>query len=151
MSDLKKAKEAVFRLLKVRYRSEHEVRERLKQKGFEAEIVEETIQYFHKIKLLNDQEFARHWISYRLLKPYGQYRIRYELQEKGVDAKIINEELNSAFTDRSEDEIARELLSKRITKYKDMDPQKLKQRMYGYLSRKGFSAPIVRQALKNLA
>ena len=40
-----KAKEASFHLLKIRLRSEHELREKLKLKKFSKSIINETIQF----------------------------------------------------------------------------------------------------------
>ncbi len=147
---LKKARDSVLRLLKVRPRSEEEIRERLIKKNFNPAVIEETIQYFKKLRLIDDRAFTKGWISSRLLKPYGFYRIQYELQQKGIELKIIQEELKSASEEYSEEEIANELAARRLLRYQHPDPQKSKEKLQGFLARRGFSPKAITQTLKKL-
>ena len=91
---LVQAKSYVFRLLKIRFRSEKEVRDKLGQKGFSEPTVDEAVGYFRSIGLIDDRQFARRWIASRLNKPFGVHRIRFELKEKGIAPEIIKQALD---------------------------------------------------------
>ena len=70
---------------------------RLQQKGVSEEAVEAVIQRLCRAKLLDDEAFARYWISNReQFKPRGEYALRYELRQKGVAGSIIDALLQGA-------------------------------------------------------
>lgn len=146
---LQKAKDTVFRLLKLRLRSEKEVHDKLKSKGFEEEIIEKTIEYFKEIELVNDRVFAQKWISFRLNKPFGFTRIKKELKEKGVEEDIVHEEL-AKVDDYQELDVVKRIIERRGKIYKGIDKNKLKQRLFGYLIRRGFSSGSVYKALREI-
>ncbi len=148
--DLKKAREAVFRLLKIRFRSEQEIRERLTRKQFSKETVEQTIPYFKELGLIDDRQFARKWISSRLLKPFGINRIQFELRNKGIQDEIIHEALRNLTDDYPEEEIVFRLAKQQASKVKNVDLNKSRQRIYGYLARRGFRSATIFKAFKEL-
>jgi len=145
-----KARNSVFRLLKFRLRSEQELREKLAAKNLPDPIIEQTIQYFKDLDLVDDHAFARQWTASRLKRPFGLNRIRLELRKKGIDAEIIREALKEAAGDYKELDIVTKLANSRALKYKNIGREKAQQRVYGYLSRRGFSASAIIKAVKNL-
>lgn len=94
-------------------------------------------------KFLDDNEFARMWLESRLKRTLGIRRIRQELKTKGIDKAIIDRQIGEIKDAYSEDEIVSELLKQRLAKLKGIDPQKARQRVYGYLLRRGFSPETV--------
>ena len=148
--NLKKAREAVFRLLKVRFRSEQEIRERLKRKEFPQDTIEQTIEYFKKGEFIDDRQFAQKWISSRLLKPFGVNRIQFELKSKGIQDEIIKEALKDVTNDYLEEEVVLSLVKRQVSKYKNRDLNKSRQRIYGYLARRGFRSGVILKALERL-
>ena len=145
-----RARNAVFRLLKIRLRSEKEIRDKLHTKGFSPAVIDETVDYFTQIDLVNDRVFVRKWISSRLAKPFGSNRIRFELKSKGIQDDILNEELASALDCYPEEEVVRELALRRRQSYDKLDPVKVRQRLYGYLARRGFNAGVIHKVLRQL-
>lgn len=145
-----KARESVYRLLKYRPRSEKEIADKLKIQGFDEATIDETIRYFKSLKVIDDRQFARGWISSRLNKPFGSKRIHYELSQKGISLPIIKEELSKAFDAYSEADAVLNLARKRAQKYKNIEPAKAKQRLFGYLSRRGFCAETIYKAIDQL-
>jgi len=146
-----KARNSVFRLLNFRLRSEGELREKLAEKSLPIPVIEQTIQYFKDLGLVDDRVFAKQWTASRLKKPFGINRIRLELRKKGISAEIIQETLKEATGRYNELEIVTELANNRALKYKDCDPEKIQQRVYGYLSRRGFSTNTIIKAVKKLS
>ena len=144
------AKNYIYRLLKIRFRSEREVRDKLRQKGFSEPTADEAVGYFKGMDLLNDRFFAQKWITWRLAKPFGLKRVRLELKEKGVAPELIEEELRETKSDYSEEEIVARLAQRRAAKHTGVPREKMKQRVYGYLMRRGFNPAAVFKAVKNI-
>ena len=147
---LVQAKKHVYRLLKMRFRSEKEVRDKLGQKGFSEPTVDEAVGYFRSIGLIDDRQFARRWIASRLNKPFGVHRIRFELKEKGIAPELMKEEFERAMSEYSETEIVTRLAKKQVAKYRNIPREKAKQRVYGYLLRRGFNPAAVMKATKEI-
>ncbi len=149
-SSIIKAKAVVFRLFKFRPRSEAELREKLRDKAFEHEIIDQTIAYFLKLGLIDDQIFAKGWIQSRLNKPYGTRRIKQELKQKGISDEIIATELEKAKTHYDELEAITKISNKRLRIYKNLDKIKTRRRLQDYLLRRGFSPENIQKALKGV-
>lgn len=146
------ARNYVFRLLKIRFRSEKEVRDKLQQKGFSQETIARTVGYFKELDLVNDRQFAQEWIASRLSsnKPFGIHRIRFELKEKGIGPDLIEEEFAQATADYCEEDVVFRLAQRQAAKCRNVGAPKRKQRVYGYLMRRGFNPQVVLKAIKNL-
>ena len=142
-----RARNAVFRFLKNRLHSEKEIRDKLAKKKFDTQIITQTIQYFKDINLIDDRQFTQQWIASRLAKPFGINRIRFELNAKGIPKTILKEEIQNMFVQYPEVEIVTELLKKQKEKYHDADQMKIKQRLYGYLARRGFNNDAITKAM----
>ena len=147
---LLKAKNTVFRLLNFRERSEKEIRDKLKTKSISSKTTDQCIKYFKELSLVDDRQFAQKWINYRLSKPFGINRIRLELKQKGISPEILEETLTQAQENFNEFDIVLELSQRRLEKYKNIDTNKAKQRLYGYLSRRGFSTSSIKKTLIEL-
>lgn len=141
---------AVFRLLKFREYSEKEIHDKLKKKNFPPDILDRTIDYFKGLGLINDRLFAQKWIRARLAKPFGPNRIQFELKAKGISEEIIKKELPDALSQFPEEEIVLKLAKERAAKYQNIDQDKLKQRVYGYLARRGFRREMILEAIERL-
>jgi len=148
---LKRACGYADRLFKIRLRSEHELREKLKIRDYPPAIIDQTVQFFREMDLINDRRFARAWISSRLKRPFGLRRIRIELKKKEISADIIEDECTEASSGYEELEIVEDLAKHRATKYINLDPLKTKQRLYGYLQRRGFNTNTIIKAIKNIS
>ena len=149
--ELIRARNIVFLLLKFRQRSEKEVRQRLKRKSISDSIIENVVDYFKELTLLDDRQFARSWIRARLLKPFGVKRIRFELKQKGIPDNIINEELTEASHSEGENEAVTALAKKCLSKYKNLEPIKAKRRTYEYLLRRGFTSEQIQKTLQKIS
>ncbi|TAN61135.1 regulatory protein RecX [bacterium] len=150
--DLSSGRNYVSRLIKFRIRSEKELRDKLKAKQYDGPAIDELIAYFKRLGYVNDKEFARGWINYRLSKPLALRAIEAELRQKGIGREIINELIGEKKSSLNEFDIARELVKRRLEKLKgkkDKD-DKIKQKLYYYLARRGFSNDIVSEAINQI-
>ena len=148
--EFRKAKNAAFQLLKIRNRSEKEIREKLTRKKYAQDIINQTIQYLKDVSLINDRQFARDWIQTRLNKPLGVRRIFFELKEKGISQETLEEEIKTATASYAEDEVALELGRKRKLKYQNLDEERIKRRVFDYLTRRGFSLESIKKVINKL-
>ena len=144
---LAKAKQAALRLLKIRSRSEKEIRERLKLKKFSGEIIEEILEHLKKVQLVDDRQFTKDWINARLTKPFGLRRISFELRKKGIDDELLKEELAFVQVNYPEDDIVIALAKQRAARYKETDKTVLKKRVFNYLAYRGFNIDAIQKAI----
>lgn len=152
-AEFNKAKSKVFQLLKIRLRSENEIRLKLKEKKFTHDVINKTARYFNDIGLIDDTQFAKSWIRSRLKKPFGVHRIIRELQLKGIDKEIIKREIEAATIEDDtyqEHETILDLAERRLSKYKGLEPAKQKQRLYGFLSRRGFNLSEIQKVIRKI-
>ncbi|MEK6564772.1 MAG: regulatory protein RecX [Candidatus Omnitrophota bacterium] len=139
----------VWRLLKLRPRSELELRGKLKFKNFEAALIDELVRYFKENGYINDREFANFWIEGRLSKPLGFKAIQRELELKGVSDELIRELISLKKKEVNEVCLARELTQRQFNKLKERkEPaEKIKPKLYGYLTRRGFSRETIAKVM----
>lgn len=147
---LVKAKNTVFRLLKSRIQSEHEIQEKLNAKNLPVPVIKQTIRYFRDLGLINDRQFAKEWVSSRLKKPFGIDRIRLELKRKGIDPAVIETAIRDSTDQYDEYAVVSRLARYRSSKYKNTDPEKIRQRVYGFLLRRGFSMSVIIKVVRDL-
>jgi len=147
---LLKAKNNISRLLNVRIRSEKEICDRLQQKGYSQDIINDAVNYYKQLDLIDDENFTKQWIHSRLNKPFGLNRIKKELEAKGIDIDILQAAIDQAKETFPELDIVQELAQKRVSLYKNSDPMKAKQRVYGYLVRRGFNYSVINKVVREL-
>lgn len=147
---LQKAKDYAFLLLKFRLRSENEIRQRLKKKKFDADIIEMTLFFLKDKGFIDDNYFAKTWIESRIKKPLGIRRLKAELSIKGINKAIIDTQIDEIKKSYSEEDIVGGIAKDRFNKLKGIDPQKAKRRVYAYLLRRGFSPEVVIDVLNQI-
>ena len=131
-------------LLLYRSRSERELRDRLLQAEFSEEATETAIAYVKSFGYVNDARFAE---QYCISESGRKSRacLRMELQKKGIADDLISCALDALETDESE--LVAALLEKRYGQPHRMDEAE-QRKAYGYLGRRGFSASVIRTALR---
>lgn len=163
--------EAAARFLEVRPRSEAEVRRRLRDAGYRADLVEGAVERLVTLGYLDDAAFARAWVESRdRAHPRGARALRDELRRKGVAAEDIERalaareaastgndeaELDSgrgvgerAGSAASDTEAAARLLARRgAPLLREPDPRKRRAKAYALLARSGFDPDVCRDAV----
>ena len=140
-----------YALLRQRPRSEHEIRERLRLKGYKEAIVEDIVALLKKAGDIDDTRFARLWVESRMhLNPAGDVVLKYELKEKGVSEDIIEATLAEKAGKFDEYEVAFSMAKERFERFKKLDRQKAMKRVYDFLVRRGFKYDTVRRIIETL-
>lgn len=150
LDEFKRAKKVSFQFLKIRNRSEKEIRDQLLKKKISVEVIKQTIIHLKKLELINDRQFARDWIAMRLQKPLGRRRIFFELKQKGISDEILEEQIAALPRQEKEEQIVEALALRRWERYKNLDETKKKRRVFEYLARRGFEVDTVKKVVEHL-
>ena len=144
---LQKAKDAAYNYLSYRAQSVKEVRDKLAQKEFAEETIEQVVDDLQRQKLLNDREFARRFVEARLGRANGSCKLAQGLRRKGIETEIIDEVLGEFAATLDSEERAIGLLGKQAWRYRGLERDKAKRRMLGFLARRGYDAQMARSAV----
>ena len=137
-----------LRFLGYRQRSEKEIEDRLRMKGFEQHIIANTLAYLKDHGLVDDLEFAESFVRDRIrINKHGPRRIRYDLYQKGIEQTIIDRVLDE---DDNEYDRALELARKRLSSYRNDDRATKYRKLGGFLQRRGYSPDCVYKILNKL-
>lgn len=143
---LQKAKNNAYSLLRSRPRSEFELRQRLKIKGYSSEIVEAIVCDLKRLGEIDDAKFARLWVESRMHQnPMGDIVLRRELQEKGISDGIIEATLADKSEHYDEFKVASSMAEERFRQYAKLDKKKALKRLYDFLIRRGFAFDTVQK------
>jgi len=146
----RKVKEAALNFLSYRARSEKEIKDKLKNKGYSERVIDEVISDLKRSDLVNDNQFALNWIKDRLEhKPRGEKLLRAELSRLGIKEEFIEKTLAQVYPKENEIEIAKGLIKKRKRRYANLEPRLAKKRMSDFLLRRGFPYEVVKEILED--
>jgi len=144
-----KARAFALRLLKFRPRSEAELRQRLLRKGISQATTQTLVQEFRQKGLINDAKFARYLATQRMLsRPVGRRVLLTDLKSKGIDSQLALAAVEEATKRTPELEVARGLALERIAHLKGLEPGTVKRRLFGFLSRRGFSSEVIFKVMR---
>jgi len=134
------AYQRALRFLSYRPRSEKEVVDNLQKHETPEQVVEEIIERLKQNGMVDDVKFARLWLENRSeFRPRGYYALRSELRQKGIGDAVIETSLGEI----DELELAFRAGRKKAAKLTSGDEQVFKQKLYGFLSRRGFNYEII--------
>ncbi len=139
---IKNPKEYALYLLKFKDRSERSIEEKMQQKDFSEAEIKSTVAFLIEKKFIDEAKLAKSlirdglefklWGRYRIQKKMIAERIKPETIEKSLSELSLEMELESALN-------AKEKWQKR-NKIKDYAD---KQKLFSFLSRRGFSWDII--------
>jgi len=149
--ELNKAKNYAYRLLGSRMYTVKGVRDKLFERGYSEEVVNEVIETLERYGYLNDKVYAAEWIQSRLCSnPKGKYILRQELIRKGIKDSIIDDVIGEEFDESKEYDMALELARRKIKLYKNDDPASAKRKLQGVLFRRGFNSEVVNNVVEQV-
>jgi regulatory protein len=142
-----RAYERALRFLASRPRSSAEVRRALARQELPASTVEAVLERLQAAGYLDDEAFARFWVSNReQFRPRAPLALRQELRQKGVADSIINRALHDVDSDSS----AYRAGLARARRLSNLDQRTFRQKLGGYLLRRGFAHAVVWPAVDQL-
>lgn len=143
-----KARNIVLRQLSAAPKTRHQLAEKLEQRDIPAEVIDQVLDRFEEVELIDDASFAQSWVRSRhRSKGLARRALSMELRKRGVpdhDAEFALEQV----TDDDEWTKAHDLVTRKLSRTAvplSTDPDDPKQRdrivrrLVGMLSRKGYS------------
>ncbi|MBN1526766.1 MAG: regulatory protein RecX [Candidatus Omnitrophica bacterium] len=141
-----------YSLLRMRPRSEFEIRERLRAKGYGGALIDDIVAGLKSRGDIDDRKFAGFWVDSRMhLNPVGDVVLRHELKAKGVATAVIDAALEAKSKAYDEYELALAMAAERFERLKKLDRPKAMKRLYDFLLRRGFAYETVRRIVEKLA
>ena len=138
-----KAKEKTFFLLTYRDHSVYELKVKLRKRNFDEKVIDKTIEYLLENGYLNDKKFSEIYLNELLnTKRSGMMIIRKKLFQKGLSRELINNLLTDLDDEIFHNNCLFHLQKKRKLLEKKHD-ENIKNKLYNYLSRKGFRYEII--------
>lgn len=125
---------------------------RLRDKGWPDIVANSVVGQLLELQIIDDRRFARDWVRYRdRLRPSGEWLLRHELEEKGLDKRIVDDSLAMRQTPEWFEEIGlrwdgrkidallcEQVVAARSRRMTDIDEEKRRSRLVGLLARRGF-------------
>lgn len=144
----KRAKLRCMNLLQTRDYTKRQLEDKLRQGEYPQACIEEAIAYVESYGYIDDERYAKDYIEYHI-QMRSKARIEMDLQRKGITKETIRaafDKLADMGMEQDEDAMIRELLRKK-NYCADESTDREKQKMYGYLCRRGFSSESIFKAL----
>ena len=138
---------AASRFISYRPRSEFELRERLRQRGFDGDTLEAVIDKLKEQRLVDDIAFAQFWKNNReTFSPRSQWLTKLELKKKGVADDIIDEVVDGT----DDEESAYHAAMNKARNLPRSDYQTFRRRLGEYLKRRGFGYGVIDHTVKRI-
>lgn len=135
------AREKALTLISQRQMSARELKEKLRQKGVDAETAAFCAEWLTERGLIDEQAYAAAIVRHYAAKGYGAGRVRAELIRRGIPREIAEEALEAMPE-------GQEKLDRLIAlKLRDPDDRDELRRLSASLYRRGFSSEEIRSAL----
>lgn len=147
-AEVDRAYERTLRFLTYRPRSEAEVAKYLASKGVEGDVQAEILAKLRRLRLVDDDAFARFWVETRVQShPLGRMALRAELRLKGVPDETIEKALRAL----DEEESAYRAARKQARRYADLNDRQAQEKLGAFLIRRGFPYSVARATVRRLA
>ncbi len=135
-----KAYNSALRLLGYRIRSCAEMKQRLLEKKYPINIIEETIDRLLSIKYLNDAKFVEAFAHDKVkIKKIGPLELRRELIPHKIESELLERTIKKIYEKYLVFDLIKQLLDKKKIQFGTKLEQKTKKRILDLLNRKGFS------------
>lgn len=134
-----------------------EVRRRLMQAGYPAQLIDGVITRLGDLGILDDKAFTATWVESRdRARPRGERALRQELRLKGVDQGLIDDAMSERRPEPGGDDdpdvpAAERLLARHAGQLgRVADPRARRQRAYALLVRNGFDSEVAGRMAQRL-
>lgn len=128
--------------LSYRPRSRQEVALYLQKREIAPDEVELVLERLERAGLVDDEAFAHFWVENReRFRPRGPQALRYELRQKGISERLIDEVVTQVDASDS----AYRSAEKKARQWGHLDEETFRRKLVAYLTRRGFDYPVARE------
>ena len=130
-----------------REHSQHELRNKLSARGFAEHEIDAALQKLIEKDLQSDERFTEAWISARIQRGHGPYRITAELKQHGVDEHLIDRTIRAMDIDWFDHALSayrKKYGQSPVSDYQD------KAKRSRFLQQRGFTSEQIQHALESV-
>ncbi|MQF97994.1 MAG: regulatory protein RecX [SAR202 cluster bacterium] len=146
LPQFQKALSQALRYISYQQRSVFEVRTKLLAK-YPLDTTEAVLQRLRELLLLDDERFAAQWVESRIKgKPRSIKLLSVELSRKGISSEVIASSVSNVDDEHNAYVAGKKFLDKRMLN----GVNKVKLKLLGHLTRRGYSYTVIRKAVEML-
>jgi regulatory protein len=146
-----KEKTAIQAAVSMLSKSQHSAKmlcDKLEQKGYEEQSVQEAISYLKERNFIDDKKYSQNRAELLVKKGKSPALITLELKECGIDDAIIAQTIESIKSQITPQEQIQSIINKKF-KNADLSGESNFIKAAQYLTRRGFSQEDIEKALQN--
>lgn len=145
-----KCKTSALRIIERTYKTEKEITDKLREKGYDEKSINRTIDFMVEYNLLNDKKYTDMYVKDKI-KVQGINKIKYTLLRKGVCDEVIRDKITNISKD-DEKEGALKLAQKKYNQIinREQDKYKVSQKLYRFLASKGYDYDCINDVIKKV-
>lgn len=142
------ARSIALRQLTMGPRTRAQLAEVMRRRGVPEAVAERVLDRFQEVDLVDDEQFARLWVSSRHAgRGLSRRALAHELRQRGVADDTVREAVSEIGPD-DELSAARGLVRRRLPSLRGDDPARRVRRLAGMLARKGYSQGVALRAIR---
>lgn len=144
------AYDRALNMLAFRARSSSELARSLQRKGEEKPHVDWAIDRLREQGLVDDAAFARSFARAKVVDgKQSRRRVQQDLARKGVSRSLSDEAIDTVIEEEGVDQraIVEEAARKKLRSLTGLEPTVQRQRLYGFLARRGYEIDDIRSVL----
>lgn len=132
-------------------KTEKELYDKLKEKGYSDEAMDEAVERAKKYGYINDNYYIECYIKTKAIPAkWGEQKIISKLYQKGIKIEIIKQKLEDLYDENDKYDNAMELAKKKYAMLKDTDKNKKKQKLNSFLLGKGYRYDVISSVIKKI-
>ncbi|NDL59234.1 regulatory protein RecX [Phytoactinopolyspora mesophila] len=122
----------------------------MKKKGVPEDVRDRVLDRFSEVKLVDDAAFAAAWVESRHTgRGLARRALSHELRQRGVSPGVV-EQAVEAVPAEQEEQMARDLVVKRLAGTRRLDPAARSRRLISMLGRKGYPAGLAYRVVREM-
>lgn len=138
------------RLLSQRAYTRRVLSEKLQQRGVDQTIADRVVEECERLGYVNDRRFAAAFKKRMTEKGYGSRHVKLTMQKKGFGDEDIAVTFSCPASETDEKAAAEKAFKKKLKALERLrDNAKKKEKLYRYLSSRGFSGSMIRDLLQS--
>lgn len=140
------AYQSALNLINFRPRTEVEIRQNLRRKKMEDEIIQYVVERLKDNGLIDDAGFAKIWVENRVeLRPRSRRALAFELKQHGLDSALIEQTLGNV----DDSTMAYQAAQRQAPKIKNLEWREFRLKLLRYLAQRGFAYEVSAEATRH--
>jgi regulatory protein len=144
------AKQIAYKFATYKPRTEYEVYLKL-EKEFRDDVIKKAIIFLQKHNILDDDNYIKMYCKEKFnLKGWSYFRLRSELQKRGIDKQSFHNNYRTLFSDNEVLQKGEQIAQKKMKTIKDSNPYIVRSKLKNHLIRYGYNENFITQILDAL-